>query len=163
MNKGPDNTGNEDTPDPTQVTGASMDHDADTADEWGDDDTKTMSDIDDTENDEKNDEKSAVSAAAHAMGLGGLSETLDEADKVMKDADDELENFDYEDDPLTEGDEDDPWNDDSVMEEGEDKGLHDCPFGQKWDEDEEKCVEIEGGYDNDDFNYDDNLDEFEEE
>ena len=90
------------------------------------------SDPDDTDRDgldDDSDKDIPLSTAAKAMGLGGLADSLDEGDDILKNAEDELENFDYMNDPLSddEGDED-PWADD-LMEEGEDKGLNDCPFG----------------------------------
>ena len=124
-------------------------------DEW---DTDEPTDFDPTE-----DEKHPLSTAAHAMGMGGLGETIDQAHKIMKENGQELddydgEEFDYENEPFSEDDENDPWKDD-LMEDGEDEGLDGCPFGQMKDEND-KCVPIEGGYDDSDFNYDDELDDF---
>ena len=45
------------------------------------------------------------------------------------------------------------WDDNSVMDPHEDEGLDGCPFGQMLNDETKKCVDIEGGYSDDEFNF----------
>ena len=58
-------------------------------------------------------------------------------------------------------DADDPWKDEAVVDKAELEGLDGCPFGQYKDDTTGKCVEIpDGGYSDDEFDFDDTLDDF---
>lgn len=61
----------------------------------------------------------------------------------------------WEDDEEIDMGDKDPFDDDAVMDEGEDMGLNDCPFGLYKDETTGKCVDVD--YEDDDYNFDDNF------
>jgi len=98
-----------------------------------------------------------------------IHQTMQDSQASLDKYQDELDAFqdyDWEDDQEIDMGEADPWEDEAVMDEDEDKALDSrCEFGEFWNEDTEACETIEGGYTDDEFNFDEGLteDEFIEE
>jgi len=99
--------------------------------------------------------------AMEGLDLDGSTASLEAQMEASQKALDEFQDYEWEDDMDIDM-ENDPWDDDAVMDEGEDEGLDGCKFGEMMNDETGLCEPIEGGYTDDEFNFDEGFsgDEF---